>query len=72
MNDVGRILDSLKPCPFCGGQAGRRFRIYLAYPHYECIIQCTQCEVRMEIEVTNEENLCDLEKRAIEKWNKRV
>lgn len=68
--DVGRILTDLKPCPFCGGQAGRRFHIDMTYAYDECIIQCTQCKARIEIEGINE--LSELGKMAIEKWNKRV
>lgn len=82
MNDVGRILDSLKPCPFCGGKAGRRFHIDMTYVYDECIIECMQCGARIETKgllfppepegTDGKQRLCEMEKKAIEKWNRRV
>lgn len=76
MNDVGRILDNLKPCPFCGGKAGRRFRIEGMGSPFECIITCADCGANLEVIDTandlNANNLNATENLAIDKWNTRI
>ena len=67
MNDVCRILDSLKPCPFCGGKARRRF---IAYEHFVCVITCADCGASLEVEDTAND-LKTTQNLAIDKWNTR-
>lgn len=71
MNDVGRILDGLKPCPFCGGKAGRRFRSEGLGLPFECIITCVDCGASLKVEdITND--LSATQNLAIDKWNTRI
>ena len=51
--------NELKPCPFCGGEAG-----IMRYHHIKAAFCfCTVCKVRMPNMLTREE--------AIEAWNRR-
>ena len=53
-------MDELKPCPFCGGQAG-----IMRYHHIKAAFCfCTVCKVGMPNMLTREE--------AIEAWNRRA
>lgn len=71
MNDVGRILDSLKPCPFCGGKAGRRFHIEGVESPFECIIECSDCGASLEV-IDTANDLEATQNLAIDKWNTRI
>ena len=71
MNDVGRILDSLKPCPFCGGKAGRRFRSEGLELPFECIIECADCGANLKV-IDTVNDLNTTENLAIDKWNTRI
>ena len=71
MNDVDRILDSLKPCPFCDGKAGRRFRVEGLELPFECIIECADCGANLEIiDIANDLKIT--QNLAIDKWNTRI
>jgi len=71
MTDVGRILDSLRPCPFCGGKAGRRFRSEGLGLPFECIIECSNCGASLKVEdIANDLNAT--QNLAIDKWNTRI
>jgi Lar family restriction alleviation protein len=53
-------MAELKPCPFCGGEAG-----VMRYHHIKgAYCFCTVCKVRMPNAMTREE--------AIEAWNRRT
>lgn len=71
MNDVGRILDSLEPCPFCGGKAGRRFRAEGIESPFECIITCADCGANLKV-IDTANDLNATENLAIDKWNTRI
>ena len=64
---VYALITELKPCPFCGGIAMKKyhnrkglFRKQNAYPY----IQCSTCGIRTELTSTEEE--------AEVKWNRRA
>lgn len=71
MYDVGGILDSLKPCPFCGGKAGRRFTTESIELPFECIIACADCGASIKvIDIANDLKIT--QNLAINKWNTRM
>ena len=71
MTDVGRILDNLKPCPFCGGKAGRRFNAESLELPFECIITCADCGASLRVlDIAND--LKATQNLAIDKWNTRI
>lgn len=55
------MVNELKPCPFCGGEAGIMICDYIKHQSF-CF--CTVCKVRMPNMLTREE--------AIEAWNRRA
>ena len=71
MNDVGRILAGLKPCPFCGGKAGRRFHTEGVESPFECIITCADCGASLKV-IDTTSNLKATQNLAIDKWNTRI
>ena len=56
------LIDELKDCPFCGGEASISLGLMNGdqFPYVECL----QCAASTDLEFT--------EKDAIEKWNRRV
>lgn len=73
--EINRLNNTLKPCPFCGGKA----RIYDAtrpdgYCNYTVkFVQCTQCHAKTE------ERTCDryygdycTDEEITELWNRRA
>ena len=57
----GMKMTELKPCPFCGGEAG-----IMRYNHIKKVsfCFCTSCKAKMPNMLTREE--------AIEAWNRRA
>lgn len=57
--------DRLKPCPFCGGEAGiRDLKIKIPYDGIAYFVECCKCDVRGGISY-------DGKQAAIEAWNTR-
>lgn len=58
-------MDKLKPCPFCGGEAGFIEPIYVrSEADYPYVIECSQCGIQTSI-YNNQD-------QAIAAWNRRV
>lgn len=55
--------EKLKPCPFCGGEAGIYKRV-LDWATWDYKIACSKCRCETDIYGTKQE--------VIEAWNKRV
>ena len=66
-----RCLDSLKPCPFCGGKAERRFHTESVESPFECIITCADCGANLKV-VDTANDLKTTQNLAIDKWNARI
>jgi hypothetical protein len=69
----GEPLDELKPCPFCGGQAGL---IHRGNDHTETREVTVRCRTRgcckgMTVAAVRED-MSWCEERAVEHWNKRT
>jgi len=69
MNDR-KIMDKLKPCPFCGGEAdfdgtGGIFSDKIPTRYVECL----QCGASIEWSGTNTKKISNIVKKA---WNTRV
>lgn len=54
---------TLKPCPFCGGEARL---MNMGYPHW---VYCTQCGAKVHGRVIGEK---EGEKASIDAWNRRA
>lgn len=61
----------LKPCPFCGGQVVWHHTGNANTHNYKVIIECMSCNIKMQI-AGKIKPLEWLEKKIIEKWNKRM
>ena len=55
------MVDELKPCPFCGGNAKLDWYIL---PKYECVVCCRVCSLELGRYLGTDE------KQAIEAWNR--
>ena len=63
---------TLKPCPFCGGQAGEKYikrkkffaKLVFPYSTHFVFIRCGGCEASTSMQWTRED--------AINAWNRRV
>ena len=59
----GGMMEELKRCPFCGGEAKL---MKMGYPHW---VYCEDCGARVHGRVVGE---VDGEKASVEAWNRRV
>ena len=57
-------MNELKPCPFCGGKARRRYELPYNW------IECAVCRAS-SILIFDEQEQCDGMKAAVEAWNRR-
>jgi len=65
MNEIKPNI-KLKPCPFCGGEAGMFY-----YGSKGRIIKCKRCVIQKRQKVLNK-SIEWLEDKMIENWNKRI
>ena len=58
-------MTELKPCPFCGGKARRRYEMPYNW------VECSMCRAS-SILIFDEQEQRDGMKAAVEAWNRRV
>ena len=74
MENGGKTMDELKPCPFCGGEA----KLKKGFPSRQiahcrqAVVQCKTCGCRtVTFKQLPMEKWQNVDKQAIEAWNRR-
>ena len=62
-------MEELKPCPFCGGEAGV---YYFAHYDNECTVICSNPDCRASVSARSRGSMTTAYNRARKLWNRRA
>lgn len=63
------MADELRPCPFCGGEAGVH---YFAHDDSECTVMCSNPNCRASVSAMSRGSMTTAYNRARKLWNRRA